>query len=242
MTPWPCLYAHVSMTMSPRLHVSCLISPCPCLMSPCFHVSISLSPCLYVSMLPEFCKWKTKHTKNENFLLFPTNGKRKFVFLGQQTLNGNWQLLFQQTCPTIIVCVYIVSLTQWLSHHIRYCISLIKIYLEFSVLDFLHVLSSIGQGKRLLSDLILSLNSPDIWNFYNSAVTQLASTELTRSETRHGNWVKAKLNSTLTGGMIKISNISADTKNVEKCHICRFNFEFADVESHGALTFAPPPI
>jgi hypothetical protein len=37
-----------------------------------------------------------------NFRLFATNekGKRKFVFLGRQTMNGNQRLLFQQTCPS----------------------------------------------------------------------------------------------------------------------------------------------
>ncbi len=29
-----------------------------------------------------------------------TNGKRKFVLLGRQTINGNRRLLFQQTCPS----------------------------------------------------------------------------------------------------------------------------------------------
>ncbi len=29
-----------------------------------------------------------------------TNGKRKFVFPGRQTINGNRCLLFQQTCPS----------------------------------------------------------------------------------------------------------------------------------------------
>jgi hypothetical protein len=30
------------------------------------------------------------------------NGKRKFVFLGRQTINGNRRLLFQQTCPSML--------------------------------------------------------------------------------------------------------------------------------------------
>jgi hypothetical protein len=29
------------------------------------------------------------------------NGKRKFVFLGRQTINGNQYLLFQQMCPSM---------------------------------------------------------------------------------------------------------------------------------------------
>ncbi len=40
--------------------------------------------------------------ENCNFRFFPANGnrKRKVVFLGWQTINGNPQLLFQQTCPS----------------------------------------------------------------------------------------------------------------------------------------------
>ncbi len=36
-------------------------------------------------------------TESSNFRLFAAkgNGKRKFVFLGQQTMNSNQQLLFQ---------------------------------------------------------------------------------------------------------------------------------------------------
>jgi hypothetical protein len=41
----------------------------------------------------------TEKTENGNFRLFSANGKWKFVFLGQQTMNGNRCLLFQQTCP-----------------------------------------------------------------------------------------------------------------------------------------------
>jgi hypothetical protein len=32
------------------------------------------------------CKWKTE---TANFPLFSANGKQKFAFLGQQTINGN---------------------------------------------------------------------------------------------------------------------------------------------------------
>jgi hypothetical protein len=41
------------------------------------------------------CKWKMK---TENFRLFSANGnvKRKFVFLGRQTINGNRRLLFSK--------------------------------------------------------------------------------------------------------------------------------------------------
>jgi hypothetical protein len=31
------------------------------------------------------------------------NGKWKFVFLGQQTINGNRRLLFQQMCPSRVL-------------------------------------------------------------------------------------------------------------------------------------------
>jgi hypothetical protein len=98
---FPCF--HVS--LSPCLHVS---------MFPCFHVS--MFPCLHVSGIPQkekstngkqklpfvFCKQKTETT---NFRLFAANGngkhQRTFVFLGRQTINGNRQLLFQQTFPSM---------------------------------------------------------------------------------------------------------------------------------------------
>lgn len=38
-------------------------------------------------------------TENDNFNLFAANGKREFVFLCHQTINGNRHSLFQQTCP-----------------------------------------------------------------------------------------------------------------------------------------------
>ncbi len=44
------------------------------------------------------CKWKTE---TANFCLFAAYGRRKFVFLGQQTINSNRRLLFQQTCPSM---------------------------------------------------------------------------------------------------------------------------------------------
>jgi hypothetical protein len=63
-------------------------------------------------MFQKFRKQKTELTENGNFLLFSVNenfrlftangnGKRKFVFLGQQTINCNGPLLFQQRRPTI---------------------------------------------------------------------------------------------------------------------------------------------
>jgi hypothetical protein len=91
MSPCLCLYVsifYVSISMSPCPHVS---------MSPCLHV--------YISMRPEFRKWKTELTENGNFRLFwykqktetatsvclleNGNGKQKFVFLGRQTRNGS---------------------------------------------------------------------------------------------------------------------------------------------------------
>jgi hypothetical protein len=40
-----------------------------------------------------------------NLRLFTANGNgiQKFVFLGQQTINGNRQLLFQQTCQSMAI-------------------------------------------------------------------------------------------------------------------------------------------
>jgi hypothetical protein len=69
-------------------------------------------------MLPEFRKRKTELMKNGNFHWFVCckqkkemansclfaangNGKRKFVFLSRQTINGNRRLVFQQTCPSM---------------------------------------------------------------------------------------------------------------------------------------------
>jgi hypothetical protein len=42
--------------------------------------------------------------KKANFRFFAANGngKRKFVFLGQKMINGNQQLLFLQTCPSMV--------------------------------------------------------------------------------------------------------------------------------------------
>jgi hypothetical protein len=45
--------------------------------------------------------------ENGNFRLLAANGngKRKFVFLGRQTINGNRRLLFQQTCLSMLAAV-----------------------------------------------------------------------------------------------------------------------------------------
>jgi hypothetical protein len=51
---------------------------------------------------------KTELTKTEtaNFRLFAAkgSGKRKFVFLGWQTINGYRRLLFHQMCPSMHTC------------------------------------------------------------------------------------------------------------------------------------------
>jgi hypothetical protein len=70
-----------------------------------------MSP-VHVSKFLAFGKRKTELTGNDNFLLFAANGKtetanfrlfatkgngkRKFVFIGQQTINSNRRLLLQQ--------------------------------------------------------------------------------------------------------------------------------------------------
>jgi hypothetical protein len=73
------------------------------------------------------CKLKTEMA---NFRVFAENrnGRQKFVFLGWQKINGNWQLLFEQTCismlvsndkgRTILVIIYSV-VTQ--EHFVKHC-------------------------------------------------------------------------------------------------------------------------
>jgi hypothetical protein len=61
---------------------------------------------------------KMELTENSNFRLFAANGKRKhqtsvfapngngkrkFVFLSQQRINGNQQLLLERTCPSMVI-------------------------------------------------------------------------------------------------------------------------------------------
>jgi hypothetical protein len=72
-------------------------------MSPCFYFSIAMSPCLHVPGIPHHVKQNYRKTATlicfaangksatSNFRLFAAigNGKRKFVFFGQQTINGN---------------------------------------------------------------------------------------------------------------------------------------------------------
>jgi hypothetical protein len=67
-----------------------------------------------------FCKLKTEMA---NFRLFAANGKhmfyaengnQTFVFLVQQTTNGNRRLLFQQMCPSMLIGTeyLVVSITK----------------------------------------------------------------------------------------------------------------------------------
>jgi hypothetical protein len=41
-------------------------------------------------------------TANFRFFALNGNGKRKFVFLGRQMINSNRQLLFKQTCLSMV--------------------------------------------------------------------------------------------------------------------------------------------
>jgi hypothetical protein len=44
------------------------------------------------------------------------NGKRKFVYLGRQTINGNRHLMFQQTCPSMRIISKILARSEWATH------------------------------------------------------------------------------------------------------------------------------
>ncbi len=91
----PCLCLQVSMSSSSSFHVY---------ISPCFHVSMILQKVNGTNSKRQlwyiFWKWNTGATY---FCLFAPNEnvKRKFVFLGRQTINSDWRLLFQQTCPSM---------------------------------------------------------------------------------------------------------------------------------------------
>ncbi len=54
---------------------------------------------------PVWCERKTETANfrlcTANFRLCSANGKRKFVSLHRQTINGNRRLLFQHTCPSM---------------------------------------------------------------------------------------------------------------------------------------------
>jgi hypothetical protein len=60
------------------------------------HINININIKIYTHTL------KTELKEEDNISLFAANGKRKFVFLGRQMINGNRRLLFQQTCPSIL--------------------------------------------------------------------------------------------------------------------------------------------
>jgi hypothetical protein len=47
------------------------------------------------------------------FRLFDANGngKQKFVFHGQQAMNSNRQLLFQQLCPSMVLVNCLLNIT-----------------------------------------------------------------------------------------------------------------------------------
>jgi hypothetical protein len=51
-----------------------------------------------------------RKTETANFHLSSANGKRKFVFLGRQTINGIRSLLFQPTCLSMHT---VKRYTQW---------------------------------------------------------------------------------------------------------------------------------
>ncbi len=54
-----------------------------------------------------------KKMETANFRLFGAggNGKRKFVFLGRQTINGKRCLLYQQTCLSMSKKCYVYTYT-----------------------------------------------------------------------------------------------------------------------------------
>ncbi len=114
--PRPCLYVLVHVSMSSSM------LPCP---RPCCHVMFPCPrPCFYVHVyvlvletllqtengtdgkrqLPFVCC--KRKTETANFCLFAANGngKWKFVFYGQWTINGYRRLPFQQKCPFMHIC------------------------------------------------------------------------------------------------------------------------------------------
>ncbi len=130
MCPCPCLHVHVSMSqclnvsMSQCLHVSLSIFSCfqvSISLSPCLHLHASLSPCLYVSRFPQTenrtdWKWQLPFVRCKRqtsvCLLQTENGNRKFAVLSKQTINSYWQLLFQQTWPSILIKYLCICITQ----------------------------------------------------------------------------------------------------------------------------------
>ncbi len=92
----PCL--HVS--MSPYLHV---------FMSQFLHISMShvyvfIFPCLHLHV-PSLHVSMFQHSENGKqqlpFRKWEITNFSLFVFFAWQTINDNWRILFQQTCPSI---------------------------------------------------------------------------------------------------------------------------------------------
>jgi hypothetical protein len=77
-----------------------------------------------------------RKTETPNFRMFAANRneKRKFDFLGRQTINVNRRLLFQQTCPFIhyhfLVHLYIKKRTLLHVIIIEYCSLEIVVFAE----------------------------------------------------------------------------------------------------------------
>ncbi len=84
MYPCPCIYFHISISMSlfPCLDVSIshvYISHTYVSMLPCLQLHVSMSPRLHVSMFPCLCLHVSgiPQTENGNFRAFAANGNRK---------------------------------------------------------------------------------------------------------------------------------------------------------------------
>jgi hypothetical protein len=59
-------------------------------------------------MATSVCLLQTEIAK---LCLFSANGKRNLVFLGRQTINSNQHLLFQQTCPPLVLTEVLAPVT-----------------------------------------------------------------------------------------------------------------------------------
>jgi hypothetical protein len=111
MSPCPCLYVRVSMSMSlcPCLHVYVAKSPCPCLHFSMFSCLISIfpCPCLHVAGIH---KGKTELIGNSNFCLFAASGKRKRLtsigLLQTKTENGSLFALIGKRSAVIDYCCF----------------------------------------------------------------------------------------------------------------------------------------
>ncbi len=105
LCPHPCFHVFVHVFMS------LFMFPCSC---PCPNSEIFRLPRNSRNSLlwTAYCKRRTELTENTTSVcLLQGNGKlpfvsctrkRKFSFLGRQTVNGNLRLLFQQTCPSML--------------------------------------------------------------------------------------------------------------------------------------------